>query len=163
VSWDIPAGYLCPSIPGRVGYIHHIAELLGNNNFGKIPAGANIKCLDIGVGSNCIYPIIGRKEYGWSFIGSDIDEVALNNAQHIISTNFPKEKENITFRLQANPKDIFYGLITKEEWFDLSICNPPFHASLEEVQKGTLRKLNNLKEEKVTVPIPNFGGQNNEL
>ena len=36
--WDIPAGYLCPPIPGRADYIHHIADLLGSSNFGKIPA-----------------------------------------------------------------------------------------------------------------------------
>jgi len=26
--WDIPDGYLCPAIPGRVDYIHHLHELL---------------------------------------------------------------------------------------------------------------------------------------
>jgi 23S rRNA (adenine1618-N6)-methyltransferase len=28
--------------------------------------------LDIGVGANCIYPIIGNAEYGWSFVGTDM-------------------------------------------------------------------------------------------
>src|ERR1035437_1265681 len=32
--WDIPAGYLCPPIPGRADYIHHIAELLATTNGG---------------------------------------------------------------------------------------------------------------------------------
>ena len=27
-SWDIPAGYLCPPIPGRADYIHSVADLL---------------------------------------------------------------------------------------------------------------------------------------
>ena len=26
--WDIPSDYLCPPIPGRSDYIHHIADLL---------------------------------------------------------------------------------------------------------------------------------------
>ena len=27
-NWDIPDGYLCPPIPGRAEYIHHISDLL---------------------------------------------------------------------------------------------------------------------------------------
>jgi 23S rRNA (adenine1618-N6)-methyltransferase len=161
-AWEIPKGYLCPPIPGRADYIHHIADLLGNNNYGKIPKGNNIKCLDIGVGASCVYPIIGNKEYGWSFIGTDIDVLAIENANKIISNN-TFLKDIIEFRLQAKSKDIFYGVITKDERFDITICNPPFHSSLEEAQKGTLRKLNNLKAKKITEPTKNFGGQNSEL
>jgi len=28
VDWDIPSGYLCPPIPGRADYIHHIADMM---------------------------------------------------------------------------------------------------------------------------------------
>jgi 23S rRNA (adenine1618-N6)-methyltransferase len=165
-SWDIPKNYLCPPIPGRADYIHHIADLLYRNNpeflKGKIPAGTKIKCLDIGVGANCVYPIIGNKEYGWSFIGSDIDKVSIESANKIIEMN-PSLKGKIELRLQHNPNDIFYGIIHKNELFDLSICNPPFHSSLAEAQSGTLRKLRNLKQKKITNPIQNFGGQTNEL
>ena len=28
-SWDVPPGYLCPPIPGRSDYLHHLADLLG--------------------------------------------------------------------------------------------------------------------------------------
>jgi len=86
-NWNIPQNYLCPPIPGRADYIHHIADLLCSNNYGKIPTGEKIKCLDIGVGANCVYPIIGNKEYGWSFIGSDIDPVAIGSATKIIELN----------------------------------------------------------------------------
>jgi len=160
--WDIPENYLCPPIPGRADYIHHIADVLGSSNKGKIPAGSQIKCLDIGVGANCIYPIIGNKEYGWSFIGSEIDTVAIESAKRIIEEN-PLLKGKIEIRLQRNPRDIFNGIIQKDEFFDLTICNPPFHASLAEAQSGTLRKLTNLSHKKITKPILNFGGQNSEL
>ena len=69
--WDLPPGYLCPPVPGRADYIHHIADLLGSCNSKIIPVDVKIKCLDIGVGANCIYPIIGNKEYEWSFVGAD--------------------------------------------------------------------------------------------
>jgi len=161
-NWDFPQGYLCPPIPGRADYIHHIADLLGSKNKGEIPHGSSVKCLDTGVGANCVYPIIGFKEYGWSFIGSDIDPVSIECADNIIKSN-PFLKRKIELRLQPNPKDIFMGIIQKNELFDLTICNPPFHASMAEAREGTLRKLSNLNQKKVNKPTLNFGGQNAEL
>ena len=161
-NWDIPENYLCPPIPGRADYIHHIADLMGDFNNKKIPTGNKIKCLDIGVGANCVYPIIGNKEYDWSFVGSDIDSIAIESANKIIESN-ASLKGNIEIRLQHNPKNIFEGIIQKDEVFDLTICNPPFHASLEEARSGTIRKLKNLKHRKTPKPVLNFGGQNAEL
>src|ERR1035437_2064959 len=45
-EWIIPENYLCPPIPGRADYIHHAADLLGSDNYGRIPTGQKIKCLD---------------------------------------------------------------------------------------------------------------------
>ncbi|MEQ9298239.1 MAG: 23S rRNA (adenine(1618)-N(6))-methyltransferase RlmF [Cyclobacteriaceae bacterium] len=162
VSWDIPEGYLCPPIPGRADYIHHIADVLRTANYGNLPDGDKVKCLDIGVGASCIYPILGHQEYGWSFVGSDIDPVSIASAEKIIEQN-PSIKENIELKLQPNRKDIFYGVIRYEDQIDLTICNPPFHVSAEAAQAGTLRKLNNLGKAKVTEPVRNFGGQHSEL
>lgn len=78
-NWDIPQDYLCPPIPGRADYIHYIADLLAESNNGIIPTGAEVEGLDIGIGANCIYPIIGNSVYDWSFVGTDIDEKALDN------------------------------------------------------------------------------------
>lgn len=161
-NWDIPQNYLCPPIPGRADYIHYIADLLGSKNNGNIPKGEKIKCLDIGTGANCAYPLIGNKEYGWSFTGSDIDPGAIASATKIIELN-PRLKGKIELMLQHNPKDIFSGIIKTAEHFELTICNPPFHASLAEAKAGTVRKLENLTRTKIYSPIRNFGGQNNEL
>lgn len=166
VYWDIPKNYLCPPIPGRADYIHHIADLV----YGSIPEnmenvrpdGEKIRCLDIGVGANCIYPIIGHNEYGWSFIGTDIDPVAIESAQKIIDMN-PSLHGVVELRLQSDPKEIFNGIIKKNELFDITICNPPFHSSFEDAQSVTIRKLRNLKQKKINKPTLNFGGQNNEL
>ena len=161
-DWDIPPRYLCPPIPGRADYIHHIADVLRKYNYGQVPLGKQIKCLDIGVGASCIYPILGVKEYGWSFIGSDIDPVSIKSSEKILNSN-PDLKENIELRLQAKSKDIFYGVLRKSEQIDLVICNPPFHASLADAQAGTRRKLKNLNKEKPLEITLNFGGQNAEL
>ncbi len=158
--WDIPAYNLCPPIPGRADYIHYIADLLSNNK--KIPKGHEIKCLDIGVGANCIYPIIGFKEYGWSFVGSDIDQNSVEAAKAIVEKN-PELTGNIEIRHQNNPGYIFKGIINTGEKFHVSICNPPFHSSATEAKAGNMRKINNLKGKKPTKSTLNFGGQHNEL
>lgn len=158
-TWDIPEGYLCPPIPSRADYIHYVADLLAIVN-GKIPMGSHINCLDIGVGANCVYPIIGNKEYSWSFIGSDLDPIALESAQKIVDSN---PELNVKLRQQDNPRDTFRGIIEYGEFIDLSICNPPFHTSLAEAQASNLRKHRNLKKISKDKPVLNFGGQNNEL
>ncbi len=82
--WDIPTNYLCPPIPGRVDYIHHLADLLASDNNHQIPHGHNIKVLDIGTGANLVYPLTGQSEYGWHFTGTDIDPVDFPDfARHI--------------------------------------------------------------------------------
>ncbi|MFY7890521.1 MAG: 23S rRNA (adenine(1618)-N(6))-methyltransferase RlmF, partial [Spirosomataceae bacterium] len=160
--WDIPENYLCPPIPGRADYVHYIADLLASVNDGEIPKGKAIKGLDIGVGANCVYPIIGRKEYGWSFIGSDIDVQAIKSANNIIRAN-PLLNNAVTCRLQSATTHFFEGILGAKEQVDFTICNPPFHASAEEASAGSNRKVSNLKGKKVENAVLNFGGQSTEL
>lgn len=160
--YDIPEGYLCPPVPGRADYIHHVAELLGEANYGVVPMGAKVKCVDIGTGSNCIYPIIGAHEYGWSFVATDIDEVAIESAKKIVENN-PGLRSKVEIKLQPNHRDIFKGVIDKREYYDVCICNPPFNASREESIENSLRKERNLKGKEIEAPTRNFGGQSNEL
>ncbi|MCE2743776.1 MAG: 23S rRNA (adenine(1618)-N(6))-methyltransferase RlmF [Fluviicola sp.] len=160
--WDIPENYLCPPIPGRADYIHHISDLLRTSNYGKIPTGQKVKCVDIGVGANCVYPIIGIKEYDWSFIGSDVDPISIESAQKIIDSN-ENLQSKIELRLQPAKNDVFRNILNEDELIDVTICNPPFHSSLEEATKGTNRKIKNLSDKKPTKTVLNFGGQNAEL
>jgi 23S rRNA (adenine1618-N6)-methyltransferase len=160
--WDIPDNYLCPPIPGRADYIHYIADLLASNNKGIIPKGNSIKVLDIGVGANCVYPIVGSSTYGWNFVGSDIDPVAVDSANRIVANN-ESLLGKIEIRLQTSSDNIFKGIILPDEVFDVSICNPPFHTSFEEATHGTQRKIKNLTGKKPKSPTLNFGGQNAEL
>lgn len=160
--WAIPSNHLCPPIPGRADYIHHLADLLATTNHGKIPMGNHIKCLDIGVGANCIYPIIGSQTFNWKFVGSDIDPNSITSAENIIKEN-PNLKNYIEIRLQDNKKHIFKGIIQEGEYYHLTICNPPFHGSPEEAERGTRRKLKNLTSKKLDQIVLNFGGKSNEL
>ena len=162
VNWDIPPGYLSPPIPGRADYIHYMADVLCSKNYGKVPAGDYIKCLDIGVGANCVYPLIGTHEYGWRFIGSDTDPVAIESASRVIENN-PPLRDKIELRLQKQPNDIFFGILQDDEMIDLTICNPPFYATLADAKNATLKKLTSLTAEKVAKPVQNFGGQDHEI
>lgn len=158
--WDIPEGYLCPPIPGRADYIHYVADLLAAGNDGTIPVGKKVRVLDIGVGANCIYPLIGTREYGWSFVGSDIDQKSFRSATNIVEANALSDL--ISIRKQNSAGHIFTGVINPGELFDLTICNPPFHASLKDATAGNARKWSNLGQSKAGSTL-NFGGQNAEL
>jgi 23S rRNA (adenine1618-N6)-methyltransferase len=160
--WDVPANYLCPPIPSRADYIFHVADLLASGNKGIIPTGKTFSVLDIGVGANCIYPIIGHQTFGWHFVGSDIDEVAIRVAQKIIDSNNSLNGK-IELRLQSKASNIFSNILNPDEMFDLSICNPPFHSSQKVASEGTDRKNRNLKTKTEKIPVLNFGGQSTEL
>lgn len=162
-NWDIPAQYLCPPIPGRADYLHYLADLLSESNGGEIPRGKSVRALDIGVGANCIYPLIGHAAYGWQFVGTDIDATALHNAQQILDAN--QLNEAVELRLQKSSTAIFENVTYADEYFDLTLCNPPFHASLAEARHGAQRKWANLGKEndKRKNPVLNFGGQSMEL
>lgn len=172
-DWDIPEGALCPPIPGRVDYIHYIADLLNitapstaQNN--KQPP---VKLLDIGTGANGIYSLLACQIYGWECVASDINASSLENVATILSKNSSLEK-GISLRTQQDKNNIFEGIIQEGEYFDVTVCNPPFHASLEEALKGSQRKVDNLARNRGEKQVAkhhepkaslNFGGLGAEL
>ena len=170
--WDVPAGYLCPPVPGRADYVHYLADLLATDNQGVVPKGKIIKGLDIGAGANIIYPIIAIRSYGWQMVGTDIDPVSIKSANTIIDSN-PALVGNIEIREQYAKQHIFNGVIKADEHFDFCMCNPPFHHSAEQAKAGSQRKVKNLAKNKlkrgsqVTThkqnAALNFAGQSNEL
>ena len=179
VDWRIPQGALCPPIPGRVDYIHYIAELLGIDATTKSapdasPDKSNITLLDIGTGANGIYPILACQIYGWQCVGSDINQQLLDNVAAIIASNVSL-KDVFKLRLQTDKNQMFKGIIQAGDYFDVTVCNPPFHSSLEEALKGSQRKVDNLARnrgehihkrpspKKSASPTLNFGGLEAEL
>lgn len=155
--WDIPENYLCPPIPGRVDYIHYLADLLASCNEQKIPRGPQIKALDIGTGASLVYPLLGRSEYNWHFTGVDVDPIAIKSAKQICKFN----KLKINLKLQHHAQNVFKGVVADDDFYHITMCNPPFHASMEQANKGTARKWRNLGKGRSRKL--NFGGQNAEL
>jgi 23S rRNA (adenine1618-N6)-methyltransferase len=156
-SWDIPEGFLCPPVPGRADYVHHLADLLAEAA-GEVPRNASV--LDIGTGANCIYPLIGAHEYGWRFTGSEVNAQALASAQAIVNGNTGLSRQ-IRLRRQKSAEAILVGIIHKNEQYDATMCNPPFHDSEAAVRQGSERKRRNLGQDKDDAA--NFGGQQQEL
>ncbi|KAG6619796.1 hypothetical protein I3842_Q080200 [Carya illinoinensis] len=88
LQWWIPDGQLCPTVPNRSNYIHWIEDLLASdiivrNNNSK----ENVRGFDIGTGANCIYPLLGASLLGWSFVGSDFTDIALECARKNVKNN----------------------------------------------------------------------------
>ncbi|HCG8515698.1 TPA: 23S rRNA (adenine(1618)-N(6))-methyltransferase RlmF [Vibrio parahaemolyticus] len=172
--WDIPEHYLCPPIPGRADYIHRVAELLDGEVKGKYRH-QNVRALDVGVGANCIYPIVGVTQYGWHYTGSDVDPKSIESATDIVERNVALNGK-IELVQQMNESHIYRGVIQPNDRFEVTTCNPPFHRSAEDAAMGSQRKLDNLKANqrkkgvkpqnspvKQGKPTLNFGGQNAEL
>ncbi len=147
--WDFPDENLCPPIPGRLDYIHHLADLLSKEK--------NVKVLDIGTGATCIYPFLGVAEYNWNFVATDIDLDSLDTAQDNIDDNHLDNK--IELRQQFDEQQILKGVINDSDSFSATMCNPPFYKSAEEARGANRRKSRNLENN----PIRNFSGNNNEL
>ena len=168
VEWDIPDGFLCPPIPGRVDYIHYVAELLTISLTTKrSDANKSVKLLDIGTGANGIYALLACQIYGWQCVASDIDPRSLDNVAHIISKN-PSLTDRLQLRLQHDKNRIFGGIVHADDYFDISVCNPPFHGSLEEALKSNQKKRRNLAANRDDKrpddsAVLNFGGQKSEL
>lgn len=146
-DWQVPMGYLCPPIPGRVDYIHYAADLLTKYSKREYKHD-RVKVLDIGTGANLIYPIVGSQSYGWKFVGSEIDAVAVKAAQRTIDNNAVLSGM-VELRLQRDAESIFDGLIEEGEFYHLSMCNPPFYASAAEARMANEKKVGNLARHRI--------------
>jgi 23S rRNA (adenine1618-N6)-methyltransferase len=151
--WDFPDDNLCPPIPGRVDYIHHLADLLKNSNITK-----DVKIIDVGVGANCIYPLLGNAVYNWQFLATDIDKKSIDRAEKIVKKN--DLSENIQFKQQKDATQIFQGILNENDKFSATMCNPPFYRSQEEAMQANARKLEGLGNE---AKARNFSGKQQEL
>ena len=92
IRCELPIDRLCPPVPNRLNYLCWLRELLHDGPPEELlpvtiplldthnSVGAEGVVLDIGVGSSCIYPLLGRRLFGWSFVCSDIDEGNARNA-----------------------------------------------------------------------------------
>ena len=97
-------------------------------------------------------------------MATEIDPVSVKTASLIVQSNACLSKL-IKVVQQTDQKTIFKGMIKDNDKFDLTLCNPPFHSSMAEVEASNQRKWRNLnsgKSGKAPAKL-NFGGQQTEL
>ncbi len=128
--WKIPEANLSPTIPGRLDYLYHLKDLLGNG-----PK----KIFDIGTGASMVYPLLGNKLFDWKFVGAEISTKSIDNAKEILEKNEIPESE-IEIRQQKVKRKFFDKIVLPEEQFDASMCNPPFFESEEQAQSWNWKK-----------------------
>ncbi|GJN18843.1 hypothetical protein PR202_gb06046 [Eleusine coracana subsp. coracana] len=142
-------------------YIHWIEDLLASDLIPPISSSSGrVRGFDIGTGANCIYPLLGASLLGWSFVGSDVTDVALEWAKKNVESN-PHLAELIEIRnanamssasdceadgreaardntsgpvddIAKSKQPILVGVVKESEIFDFCMCNPPFFESIEE-------------------------------
>ena len=173
-SWDIPLGFLCPPIPGRVDYLHYVADLLAGNipqQVSQEPStgsadGQNVPALTNDLAKAATKT--NRIPTGFKIKALDIGTGANGiypilgiqsyGWQFTASDVDPLSIANVESiiqanlclqgkfktRLQTDHQKVFHGIINVDDRFDVTICNPPFHSSLAEASEGSQRKLKNL-------------------
>jgi len=119
--WAIPPNTLIPRIPMRANYLKWVYSL---QHF------QDPTVLDIGVGANAIFPLLGHQLYQWKFVCTEINQESIANAEKIIKSN--SFENDITIRKQTDVKCILKNIIKSEDRFGYSICNPPFFSRKEE-------------------------------
>ena len=155
VSWDIPKGHLCPPVANRANYIHWLEDLL---QLSRPSGGPNIEYegvrgIDIGIGSNCVFPLLGAATNRWSFVGIDVTDVALKWADKnrldnpILATQIQvRDARNSASIRDQNTSTLF--CTHAREQFTFCMCNPPFFETMKHTKQN---------------PGTNFGGTHTEM
>ena len=146
--WDLPEGSLTPAIPGRLDYVHLLADL--------VPRAERI--LDIGTGASLIYPILGTREYGWHYVATEVNPKSLRVARAIVAFN--PGLRRVEVRQQPDPHKIFAGVIRPGEYYDATMCNPPFFSDRPAAAAAASAKWKKLGRQDRGLT---FGGTDEEL
>jgi 23S rRNA (adenine1618-N6)-methyltransferase len=108
--------------------------------------------LDIGTGASAIYPLLGAATRAdWTFVGTDVTDVALACAQENLRKQDVGIRERITFRdarcatgsIETSGENvddpqigILRGVVREDEEFTFCMCNPPFFESIKDAESN---------------------------
>ncbi|WVW82082.1 hypothetical protein I302_104087 [Kwoniella bestiolae CBS 10118] len=138
-DWDLDVGLredrLCPTLTNRLDYLLHVLDL--EPYLAASPSSRPLRVLDIGTGATAIYPILlHRLRPDAQITATELDELSYNHSLSVLSQNsIPSSSINAVHAPSAEP--ILFPILDneREEW-DLTICNPPFFGSEEEMKEG---------------------------
>ncbi|CAE7158288.1 unnamed protein product [Rhizoctonia solani] len=125
----------------RLNYVLWISELVKVLGLEEPIVG-----IDIGTGSTAIYPLIACSiNKTWRFIAADIDARSLAAAQANIEQN-PQVKDRIHLYSTTQDAPVLSPLLSENlarlglQHVTFSMCNPPFYADMEEVNRSAENK-----------------------
>ena len=134
-DWQLPKGYLCPGIPGRMHYLNLLNKLVDKDE---------VHGIDIGTGASAIYCILAAKHFKWKMNGIDSNPEAYNWAKKNISLAEGLEAL-VSIKFQDDNSNILTGALDENCFYDFTMCNPPFYSSEKEAVKANTKKITNLK------------------
>ena len=141
-QWHLLPGRLVPHPKLREQYLHWISHLplnihSGGDTENEYNHPENIRILEIGTGSNCIFPLLCGKHFKWEIVSTDIDSEALEEAEILLKENNIEDIAQL--RLQKDPTNIYINIINEGEFFHYAIANPPYYDSMVGIEIATSR------------------------
>lgn len=130
---ELPIDQLCPPVPNRANYIYWLKDMIQENSPHLLKGASPLRGIDIGTGASCIYPLLGAKIGGWSFLATDIDETSIGYARRNVTLN--NLESSIELR-KVNPDQMLLGVVQSGEKYGFSMCNPPFFANINEARQN---------------------------
>lgn len=163
-KYPLPLGYLIPNVSGRFYSLILLKKLIEKKEAEQLQSGNSIisktqvealffereekrvhkngqkrRIIDLGVGANCIFPLLAAKAFDWKVLGFEKNEKSYKIAQEIITSN-NLEKE-ITLECNATYERLIFDFFTKfrsgeeDHVHDALICNPPFYFNFKDFKK----------------------------
>ncbi|KAH8042771.1 hypothetical protein HPB51_025823 [Rhipicephalus microplus] len=145
----LPQGRLVPAVPQRLNYLLWVQDLVEK----ALERKENVVALDVGTGASCVLALLGHKQCGWDFVGTETDSAAATSAAENVTRNSLEE------HIKVLEVDSLVEAVEKTEShkFDVCVCNPPFFTSNEEADAKT-----KAKEQGRTSPPSDMGGVESE-
>ncbi|WWD09200.1 hypothetical protein V865_007322 [Kwoniella europaea PYCC6329] len=138
-DWDLDVDLredrLCPTLTNRLDYLLHVLDLEPYlpSSFSSTP----LRVLDIGTGATAIYPILlHRLRPNARITATEIDQVSHEHSLSVLSQNLISISSINVLRAPFSGPILFPILDDEVQEWDLTICNPPFFGSEEEIREG---------------------------
>ncbi|KAH8401723.1 hypothetical protein KR009_007550 [Drosophila setifemur] len=124
LSVEFAPGSLVPTLALRLNYILWLEDLLEPLKLD------DVKGIDIGCGSSCIYSLLGAKKNNWHMLALESKPQNIEFARENVKRNHLEAV--IEVYAQPDKSSIFKSYFEKEsveQQYDFCLCNPPFFDS----------------------------------
>ncbi|BHF63724.1 Methyltransferase-like protein 16 [Sparganum proliferum] len=132
---EFPLDRLVPTIPLRLNYILWIEDILENLSSTNHPP----LILDIGVGSSCIYPLLGARKNNWKFIGVESDARNFSSSLSVVESNSLRSSIYLlrVHDPRVSPLHQVFDELSESDFsgrspfrIDVVMANPPFFSDV---------------------------------